>query len=311
MQWTGHPYLLCEEITDAVRQVLPLARNKGLSLFFDYTGAHPIAREDGRSVRALVERLLAAAVAGTRSGCVVCRVDVEASAPAECLLRLEVADTSSTPTELPQAESPPGAALPTQAGASLHAVQRLSSAMGGRFGYRHSEQDGGLAQVSVTVPCLAPIDTRELPKAPGPVAWLIGQRVLNLENLERRLQRLGWKPRIWTDPVQAEAELASGASAPPLLLVGSEWDGVTLGDMVWLRQLLPGQPNEPPLLFLGVDAASETARTAVAQGVYVQVLPFSPRQLAHVTELARVAMLKPAPAPAPASVVASGGAHAA
>jgi hypothetical protein len=289
MQWTGHPYLLCEDITDAVRQMLPLARNKGLPLHFDSTGLKAVAREDSRAVRTLVERLLTAAISLTRRGTVTCVVDAQPEGLADCRLEILVTDTSGGPARWPHDGPAEPATTPAvaQAVASLEAVRMLAKAIGGQFDYDHSAEAGTRARVSLLVPCYAPLDESVPPVVDGAVAWLVGQQEFTLEMAAPRLQRLGWRTRCFVDAVQAEAALAAGKAERPLLVVGSEWDGVTLGDMVWLRQALPGAPEDPPLVFLGVDAASETARTSTVQGIFVQVLPFSARQIEHVTALAR------------------------
>jgi CheY-like chemotaxis protein len=72
-------------------------------------------------------------------------------------------------------------------------------------------------------------------------------------------------------------------------VVCSEQRNVTLQGVAALGSLLPASSQ----LFLLVNAASSTERAARADGVCVQVVPFSPRQLLHVASLARQAGLQP------------------
>jgi hypothetical protein len=279
LQWTGHPYLLCEELTDAVRHALPAARNRGLSVIFDYLGLMPLAREESHALRSLVERLLSAWIAASRSSDIDCVAEVEASGPAHCRLQLRVGSSDARRIELEGERA--GAAEP--AAASLIAVRTLCQALGASFDYQCSQEHGAQATVTVQVPCLAPVDAKIETDAEGAEAWLLGSK---LRGAHRRLQRLGWNVSVLPNVDAAEQQLAR--TEPPRLIVGSEWDGISLSDMAWLREVLKNRSPQPQL-FLAVDGASEAARTAGVAGIYVQVLPFSPRQLLHVTHLARLA----------------------
>lgn len=295
MDWSGHPYLLCEEVTDAVRQVLPAAHRKRLSLLFDYQGALAIAREEGRVVRSLLERLITAAISATEEGSVFCLVDVAPIAADRCQLDVTVIDTSpglSAPAlEVLHGDvSLASAASSNPTVASLVAVRALCEAIGGRFDYRQSLGNGAVSRVQVPVPCFAPIFEAPDERVDGAQAWLIGGPMPNDELLAYRLQRQGWSLRLL--PGTDEAEVALQRRPPvarPALVIGNEQRNVTLQGVAALRALLP----EPSQLFFLVNAASATERAARADGVCVQVVPFSPRQLLHVASLARQAGLRP------------------
>jgi len=296
MDWSGHPYLLCEEITDAVRQVLPAAHRKQLSLLFDYQGAFAIAREEGRVVRSLLERLITAAVSATGEGSVFCLVDVAPIAVDACQLDVTVIDTSPG-LSVPALEvlhgdvSLASAASSNPTVASLVAVRALCEAIGGRFDYRQSPGNGAISRVRVPVPCFAPIFEAPDERVDGAQAWLVGAAMPNDELLAYRLQRQGWSLRLLpgTDEAQEALQRRPMATRPALVVCSEEQRNVTLQGVAALRPSLP----EPSQLFYLVNAASSTERAARADGVCVQVVPFSPRQLLHVASLARQAGLRP------------------
>jgi len=305
MDWSGHPYLLCEEVTDAVRQVLPAAHHKRLSLLFDYQGAFAIARDEGRVVRSVLERLLSAAIAATGEGSVFCLVDVEPVELDRCRLDVKVIDTSPGLSEaalevLHGDVSLASAASSNPTVASLVAVRALCEAIGGRFDYRQSPGNGAISRVRVPVPCFAPVFETPDTHIDGAQAWLIEGAIPDDELLAYRLQRQGWSLRLLAGPVEAQEALQRRpASTRPALVVGREHRNVSLEGVAALRQWLA----PPSQLFYLVNAASSTARSARTDGVCVQVAPFSPRQLVHVAQLASQAGLRPSGDTQPAPLV--------
>lgn len=295
MDWSGHPYLLCEEITDAVRQVLPAAHRKQLSLLFDYQGALAIAREEGRVVRSLLERLITAAISATNEGSVFCLVDVTPIAVDGCQLDVTVIDTSpglsAAALEVLHGDvSLASAASSNPTVASLVAVRALCEAIGGCFDYRQSPGNGAVSRVRVPVPCFAPIFETPDDRVDGSQAWLVGAAMPNDELLAYRLQRQGWSLRLLPGTDEAQDALQRRPMATrPALVICSEQRNVTLQGVAALRPWLPASSQ----LFYLVNAASSTERAARADGVCVQVVPFSPRQLLHVASLARHAGLRP------------------
>jgi len=288
MLWTGHPYMLCEEVTDAVRQVFPLARRKGVGIFFDYEGIAPVGRDDTRMLRSLVERLLSAAVAATESGdSIFCFVHVEPSKDDEARVRIRLLHSGRVvpPDDLMLLQQAVEAGQPRHpVAASLKVVRTLCGSMGGDFAYKQEGSAGAAVNVSVPVPCFAPLGASLDLKVDGAQAWLIGERLRHHELLVRRLQRLGFAVRVFAHAADVERSLRRpGEGHAPALMVGSEQDGVSLEQMAALRR---ASSTRPPLMFLCVNAAWDPARARQVEGINVQVMPFSPRQLAHITHMA-------------------------
>jgi hypothetical protein len=297
MQWSGHPYLLCEEIAESVREPLALARERGLLAHFDYEGLTPVARAEGQGVKSLAERLAMSGVRNTAAGSVSFLSRVNPSGPAECRLHLQLLSTArmlSADGEDQLQRSITHSVDP--AVTSFAVVRALCEAMQGRFSYR-SGAAGSVVDVEVPIPCLAPLRDMPSASAEGAQAWLVGDdpRIHGL--LPRRLERLDWSVRLFETTAEVDAALAvrSHAASPALVVVSTG-----AGRKIWVSGLRQRVSPQTQLFYV---ADSTGAPTSGIAGVYIQRPPFSPRQLAHMTHMAQVSGLRPSgdTAPAPLS----------
>jgi hypothetical protein len=289
MQWSGHPYLLCEALAESVRQPLALARERRLLVHFDYQGPTPVGRNEAQNVTSLAERLATAAVRNVAGGSATFIAKVSYCSPSDCLLRLQVLTTSPVLSAEADARLQGAASLEESTDAALRsliAVRALCNAMHGHFSYRAGPA-GSVIDAEVVLPCLAPFHETPKDSADGAQAWLLGAdpRVHGL--LPRRLERMGWTVRLVQDPAHIDLALAERdpANLPALIVVATG-----TAPMEWIEALRPRVSDQVQLFYVVGD--SNTPPVAVP-GVNIQRPPFSPRQLSHITHMAFVSGLRP------------------
>ncbi|WKB51678.1 response regulator [Eleftheria terrae] len=303
MYRSGMPYLLCEELTEALRRRVPEAHGKGLRCFFSYEGVLPVARGPASIVHDIADRLLANAIANTFAGAIFFAAEVRSISVDLCRITLTVSDTgigrSADPPAAPDAPdagaSLPAADVPTAAMSAeghLGVARSLLEAVAGSIEVHDHPGQGSVILADWTVPCLAPIHEVTQNLAGGAQAWLVGRLPETYELLSRNLQRLGWSIRTLSSCEEAHALLAGRPpKACPALVIGTEEFGVELAALAGLRNVLPTSTR----LVLQVHATSGTTWQARWPDVEVCIAPLSPAQLVHMTYIARHGAEEPRP----------------
>jgi CheY-like chemotaxis protein len=273
------PFLLCEAICEAIRQRLPEALASDCTFFFDYEGLTPITTVDPSTIHAIVDRLLRYSLRTLREG-VFFRVTVQLAQPEQCRVALRLATVArADPPEDSRLQSP---APDGDAGddADIAVLRVLCAALGGDLQIL-SDPVGFLVQARFLVPILEPALSLPDVQADGASAWLVSSPPFVMKMLARRLQRLGWRVRLFASIDEVERGLQMEGS-PPSLLIGSAHRGFSLADATRVRARLAPESR----IVLQV-LQRMTLEGDVAAGIEVHAVPLSPRRLMHYTEMAR------------------------
>jgi len=287
------PVDLGELFTRAVRQVVPVALDRGLSFSFDCRGPTLIVEDDPIQVHCGLHRLLLALVDLLQSGVVLFHAEATLEPSGASLLRVNAAGTgqlrlpgeraavidrlgllaTSTPTR-GSSELPSACGVCPNTGAGVHFAGDLNEGVLLRTELRHARAIHD--------------DNADRPVCPpGCHVWIVDASPIGAAALAQRLQRLGWVTRTF---VSCAAALAATPPAggrwhvpAPSLLVVDETGGELVTHADELQQRLPPSaqrlymaPAGSPTLGLGGDAA----------GYQLHVLPLSPLELCNACAMA-------------------------
>jgi CheY-like chemotaxis protein len=274
-----------ELFTESARQVLPLARAKGLVSFFDFRGPNIDLALDGDLMRSAMHRLLLMLTASIDQGFVTLSAEAAFPDTGRCVVTVTAAGTGVfAPDEtLAGVLQRHGVSGVDVAGPDLH-VEWLES-MGTRPTIDvalslHKMQGEGLA---ITWQAALParlIDEPAPAQADGAQAWLVAAIPGGLDSVEYRLRRQGWHVTVLQSLQEAQARLDTGPSGGrPMLLMVAESAQATLADLERLTRLSPAT-----WLVLAVLIGSPALQARGTTPVDIRVLPLS---RAEIDALAR------------------------
>ena len=275
-----------ELFTQGARLVLPVAWAKGLTSYFDYSGANVELLVPDAGLRAAIHRILLGMTDCFDAGFLM--FTGEATPPSDGMSRLVIraAGTGSVSTALDdvlrrlqlQAES-----MATVDGKSRTVkAHGVCPATGGRVQFTDAGRDGLALSVETHAQVALMPDAAEHHAYAGDAgAWLVSSRPGRLDSVDRRLRRHGWQTRKFPSLEDATALLLSGTltvDTAPMLFVAAEIDGSELSSMEEVASALPGVS-----MVLGVLAGSESLKARERTPVDIRVLPLSPAELERFT----------------------------
>ena len=238
-----------EVLADAMRTLMPLARQRDLLLVFDWVGEVPWVHGDDGALRQIAINLLGNAIKFTERGQVTLTTSAPMLADGRVQLTVTVADTG------------PGVPPPRRAdifkafvqgddslarghggaGLGLAIAARLTEAMGGRLELDCPPAGGSVFTLSVPLPAApAPAGScPELRESPGRI-WLIYGRPPGGTWLAANLTRQGWLPVVIYGLCAAVAHAQSVPAPDAVVVTGQVL--VPGADLAPLRAALPQTP---------------------------------------------------------------------
>jgi PAS domain S-box-containing protein len=299
------PFDVADEAAAALRGVMPLVREKGLSVRFDWIGEPTWVRGDALRLRQIVANLVGNAAKFTAQGHIALtgRLSSVPDDPLDRHLTVEIEDTGPglPPDRAARVfdEFVQGDASPTRvhggAGLGLTIARQLARRMGGDITLRTAPGQGCVFTLSLRLAAAA--DPDPLPAGPPGHAWLLYRQPAIAVWLQRRIERLGWTAEIL--PGVAEAVVRARDPAPtrlPALVVAAEHVLDDQTDLEGLHQALP-QARISLLIRPDWDRPALEAR-ASALGCRLDVMPLTPRDLRLMTALPALPAARPPAAPA-------------
>ena len=240
---------LAEALASAVRQVMPLARTKGLGVMFDYDGAVSRVVGDAQRLQQIATNLLTNAVKYTDAGHVALSARVQRVDARACEATIEFRDTGPgmSPEVAARVFEPFVQGDDSLArrhggtGLGLSIARGLAVSMGGSLTLETSPRQGACFELRLPLglhPGEQPVDRHPPPGR----AWLVYTRPVPAGWLATRLDRLGWHSTVVGGLVQAierAAALPGGHDPAPDLVVLAEAALDVGSDLGRLRHLLP------------------------------------------------------------------------
>ena len=292
-------------LAEALRAVMPLARQRDLVLMYDWTGDSDLVLGDETGIRQIITNLLGNAIKFTRQGQVSLTTDARRDGPAHLALAIQVQDSGpGIPPALlgrifepfEQGDDSLGRSH-GGTGLGLAIAYRLAAAMGGAMQVECPAEGGTIFTLALRLPLANPDIVAAAPTAAvltGRQAWLVYHREAPALWLAGRLERLGWQviPCIGLPDAMGRA-LDAAEPRPDLVLLAEP--ALSPGiDLRPLRTALPGTLMHLLIRPDWHDPALELQTTAL--GVSTMVAPLTPSDLLG---LGKDLDATPAPAPAP------------
>jgi PAS domain S-box-containing protein len=241
---------LAEALANTVRQVMPLARTKGLGVMYDFTG--PVSRVigDPQRLQQIAANLLTNAVKYTEAGHVALTAAVEEAGDGH-FCHVDIAITDTGPGMAPEVAErifdpfvqgdDSLARRHGGTGLGLSIARGLAESMGGALSLTTAPGEGSCFRLRLSLP----IHPGEQPmgQRPSPgTAWLVYNRPVPGQWLATRLMRLGWRSQLLGSVAQATeraAALPGGHDRRPDLVVLAEAALDKPSDLSALRLQLP------------------------------------------------------------------------
>ncbi|MCP5271625.1 MAG: response regulator [Burkholderiaceae bacterium] len=294
---------IAEQCAEALRGVMPLVREKGLSVRFDWVGEPTWVVGDVLSLRQIVANLVGNAAKFTTQGFIALngRLSAAPADPAQRRVEIDVVDTGPgiDPDRVASIfdDFVQGDASLSRAhggtGLGLTIARVLARRLGGDIAVRTVAGEGSVFTLTLTLPTAPEPDP--LPDPPPGQAWLLYRQPAIGEWLQRRLERLGWRCDILAG---IPAAMAQAQGLPPqrrpALVVAAEHVLGDADELDALRQALP-EARISLLIRPDWDQPALEAR-AQALGMRLDVMPLTPRDLRLLTQ-----PLGPAAVPAAAT----------
>lgn len=278
-----------ELFTQSAREVLPLARKKGLIAYFDYRGPRLELHEPGPYLRAGIHRVLLGIVDCFDSGFVMFSAEVQPPVYGRSSIVIHAAGTGT---------SRPGDVLAVLQRLHLMGEDALETqelvaraeapcpATAGLVQFVDAGRDGLVISLSGDI-AAEDVAFEHTPDAAGTVAWLVSPLPGALDSVETRLRQLGW--HVMTFASLEDAAAATAAGLAPMLMIVAEHGGE---DLPLLEQVAQAVPSLWTVL--AVLSGSDTLRMRGRGPVDIRVLPLSPLELerftAHVDERTSTAL---------------------
>ncbi len=292
-------------LAEALRAVMPLARQRDLLLMYDWTGdSDPVLGND-TAIRQIVTNLLGNAIKFTRQGHVSLTTDARRDGPKHMALAIQVRDSGPGITQalLARIFEPFEQGDDSLArghggtGLGLAIAYRLAAAMGGAMQVECPAEGGSVFTLALRLP-LADIGGQAAAPAAHPAVgrrvWLVYHREAPALWLARRLERLGWQviPCIGLHHALDRA-LDPTEPRPDLVLLAEP----ALSPGIDLRPLRAALPTTRMHLLIRSDWHDPALeQQAAALGMGTMVAPLTPSALLG---LGQHLDLAPAPFPAP------------
>jgi len=314
LQLADEPFDLAEAVAEVLRGSMPLVREKGLFIRYDWVGEPTWVRGDELRVRQIVGNLVGNAAKFTLRGHVTVTAELQPAGgdPDRVTLLLRVEDTGPGLDAAPAAQVfehfvQADASL-TRAhggtGLGLSIARDLAHRMGGRITLDSRPGVGSL--FTLELPLRRAPDPDPLPEpAPG-LVWLLYPQPELGEWLARRFERLGWTATT-LDSIARASAVAQGlppGERPDLLLMSEPVMTGPVGPEV-LRRALPA--TDIRLLVRPDWSDPPFEQRARALGMTLALAPLPPRELRLMTvgrandSAPNSPSPRPGPAPAPAA----------
>jgi CheY-like chemotaxis protein len=279
--------------TRAAREVVRPAHDKGLSILFDYTGPPVSLRLEQSAVSRSLDRLFRAAIALLDEGFVFFAAQVDRAPSGRWTVRVAAAGSGRyAPVAVwRKVFSELGLqGVDTMTDQALRAPQEVGLVggcpwTGAQLHFTLDLKEGSLLCMAQEAEGADDQPLAPEPDARGARAWLICETLDAGRSMERRLQRLGWATRMFTDVEQAAATLEHmpQAHSRPALVLACESTRLTLPRLRWLWALLPAATQ----VVLAVQPGSSTLDQAGQdRDIELRCYPFSPAELRQFTERA-------------------------
>ncbi|WP_395700370.1 PAS domain-containing protein [Aquabacterium sp.] len=282
------PFDLAQALIETMRSVMPLVRERGLLMMFDWPEGPCEFVGDEVAIRQIATNLIGNAGKFTQRGWILVTGQARLLQGDQYQVEVSVADSGpgiapglrervfdafvQGDDSLTRSHGGTGLGLPI--------AQGLAQAMGGEISL--ATPDGGGSRFTLRLPlAVAPGALRAPPAGANGMAWLVSTTEMGGAWLSRRMQRAGWHIRILPS-IEALLQAAQEGPAPRLVLLSefALFSGLDLGPV---RRALPGvairlivRPDwhEPQL--------EAHARTL---GMTSMLTPMSPRDLLHLADV--------------------------
>lgn len=278
------PFDFAEIFTAGVRELLPRLQARKLAFAFDCRGPQLTLHGDAAALRADLHRLLAGLIDLVEVGILVLDAETGCMASGRVAARVRLAGTGLGASETkvsavlqrlgleevpPCAEDAPGT--------------RRASGQGLRTGapveFVRVGAEGWVLRADWLDACTERWDFARAADARQAPAWLIDENAVGARTLARRLQRLGWAPRVFASAAQARAALLAPQGGPaPALVIATAAPALGPAELETLGRLLP--PGTRRVL---AEAGEPPAAAARAGRFRAVPHPLSPADLHRLT----------------------------
>lgn len=282
------PFDLADAMAEAMRTVVPLVREKGLLMQYDYVGDITWVRGDAPRLRQVLTNLIGNAAKFTEQGHVTLSAEVQPAGDDQLRATLRVEDSGPgiAPGELArlfdafEQGDTSAARRHGGTGLGLTIARGLARAMDGEL--RAESTPGAGATFTLSLALRRAVEPHPLP-APAPGhAWLLYRREGPAALMQRRFSRLQWTTSVLPGAPEAIAQARSLPPARhPQLLVLAEHVLDTDLDLHALRAALP---DTRIALLVRVDwLDTRVERIARSLKIPLMLLPLTPRDLRLLT----------------------------
>lgn len=270
-----------ELFTESAREVLPLARSKGLVSYFDYEGPYVELHNRDPGLRGAIHRMLLALTDCLEAGFLMFSASV--SEPVDGLSEIVVYAAGSGVAVPERRMTEVLQRLHLQASAEGGGLRATSicPVIAGEVTFRYDEREGMVLSLRVNLPASVVAGIEPLPDATGVGAWLVSAVPGGLDSVDRRLSRLGWRVCPFGSMHEAAARLRAQHALRrpvPMLVVAAESSGDELAEMEAIVAAVPAV-----WCVLAVLAGSAALERRDASAVDIRPLPLSPRELERFT----------------------------
>ncbi len=283
------PFDVAELCAEALRGVMPLVREKGLSVRYDWVGGPTRVVGDALGVRQVVANLVGNAAKFTERGHIALTGHQRPAEDAPGWVALDIVVEDSGPGLAPERaervfdDFVQGDASLTRAhggtGLGLTIARARARRMGGDVTLRTAPGQGSIFTLSLL---LAADEQDDAPPDPAPGhAWLLYRQAVIGEWLQRRLARLGWTSEVVPGIPAAVTQAEAGALPPDVVIVAEH----VLGDPAELEALRRVLPQARISLLIRPDWNRPALEArAQALGLRMDVMPLTPRDLRLITQ---------------------------
>jgi len=276
---------LSELFTQSAREVLPLARKKGLVSYFDYEGPYLLLDGDAAGLKGAIHRILLGLTECLEAGFLIFTAEVRLSSDGTAAVAVHAAGTGTTADQATVAQVLQRLMLvPTTDSADRGSVMNAAGVcpvVGAQVEFLDAGLEGLVFSLRTSLRGTVVPGADPLPDAAGVSAWLVSAVPGGLLSVDRRLRRLGWHVRLFDCLQDALALLhtrQAGGQHLPQLLVAVESSGGELAELERANIAIP-----PLWTVLAVLAGSSALEARGGTEVDIRPLPLSPMELQHIT----------------------------
>lgn len=281
---------LSELFTESAREVLPLARKKGLVSYLDYDGPYIELHNRDPALRGAIHRVLLALTDCLDSGFLMFSARVSEPIDGASEVSIYAAGSGIAASQdcvtgildrMKMQVLPPAPTEPPPPKRATMRARGTCPVIAAEGWFRYDEGEGMILSISLRLPGTLVPGIEPLPDAAGVMAWLVCDVPGGLDSIDARLTKLGWHVRMFRSIHAASAllraEHALGRPVP-MLIVAAESTGAELPAM---EAIAAEHPEVWCVLavLLGSPALEGRDATAVA----IRPLPLSPAELERFT----------------------------